>query len=212
MEKLAHSLSCRIATQFNYDEDKKAVIEYGLIALFQLLAIAVIISLIGIMGYFLYESLIIFVGVGLLKKSTGGAHSQTMFGCMIISIFSISFFSFISRYTLNIPINQYLNSAISIVIFIFCFILFNKYVPLDSPNKPITKPEKIKRLRQQSFILLAILTLLTIFLSFVSQYNSRWFSIIISIRFILLWQAFMLSKSGIKFIRKIDSKFELKEV
>lgn len=212
MEKMAHDLSRKIAIQMHYDEDKESVIAYGLTAIFQILVIALLISIIGMLCHFWYESLIIFFGVGILKKSTGGAHSQTIYSCTFISVISISFFAMLSRYVFNSSINIYINYCIAFFVFVFCVFIFYKYVPVDSPNKPINRPEKIKRLRRQSYILLVIYSMATYIFIVFAPYNYRFYSFSFCIHFILLWQAFMLTKTGMRFIGRIDSKFYVKEV
>lgn len=211
MESAAHKLSEKIALHLHYDEDKKAVIEYGLIACFSLVVIGVAISVIGILLSLWYESIIIFFGVGILKKSTGGAHSRTMLGCFVISVFSISILALLSRYVLGMPINEYLNVGISLIIFLISLMVFYKRVPVDSPNKPIVKPQKIKRLRKQSFVLLVIVTALSIAFALLAHENARLYSVTFSFRFILVWQTFMLTKYGIGFVEILDSKFVVKE-
>lgn len=208
MEKMAHDLSGKIANYLHYDDEKTAVIAYGLTALFQIFFIAILASIIGILGHFWYESIILFFVVGILKKSTGGAHSDTMFGCIVISIFSISFLAFVSRYVLSFPINLYINIGISVAIYFLAFIVFYIRVPVDSPNKPIVKPEKIKRLRRQSFFLLTCFTLLSIILLFYTPPHNRLYSIVFSLRFAIVWQIFTLTPFGMKSISKFDSKFK----
>ncbi len=212
MEKMAQTLSSKIANQMHYDEDKEAVIAYGLTAIFQIFVIALLISVIGIICDFWYESLIIFFGVGLLKKSTGGAHSRSIYSCIIISVLSISFFAMLSRYIFRFSINIYISFALPLFVFILCFIIFNKKVPVDSPNKPIQKPEKIKRLRRQSTILLIIYTALTYAFIILAPHNERFQSLSFCIHFILLWQTYMLTKNGMRFITLIDIGFNIKEV
>lgn len=200
MEKAAHKLSEKIAVHLQYDEDRKAVIEYGLIALFNIVVIGLIISCIGIIFRFWYESAIIFLGVGILKKSTGGAHARTLPGCVIVSVLSITLFAAISRYVLDLPIGIYINSGITVLLFILCLVIFDKYVPVDTPNKPINKPEKIKRLRRQSFTLLSLYAALAIIAAILAPTWNRLFSITSCIRFVLLWQTFMLTRPGHRMI------------
>jgi len=98
LEKLAHNISEIISKKLGYDDDKQSVIAYGLTAIFQMFSIFLIVSIIGIIGRFWAECMVIFLAVGLLRKATGGAHSETMQGCLVISIFSISFLAFLSKY------------------------------------------------------------------------------------------------------------------
>lgn len=212
MEKMAHDFSRIIAAQLHYDEDKEAVIAYGLTAIFQIAVIALFITVIGLLCRFWYEALIIFAGVGILKKSTGGAHSQSINSCTLISVMSIALFAALSRYVFGSPTHLFINYCAAFLVFILSGVVFLKYVPVDSPNKPIKKPEKIKRLRRQSFILLVIYTVSSVLLIFFGAEHPRFYSFSVCIHFILMWQAFMLTKSGMRFIKSLDSIFGGKEV
>ena len=209
MEILAFNIAEKIAVEMNYDEDKKAVIAYGLTAIFQMTTIFAVISIIGILFGFWYESIVIFLGVGIIRKSTGGAHSQTMEGCIVISVLSITILSTLARYFFDFPLSKFVNFGISIFVFIFCLIIFYIRVPVDSPNKPIVKPGKIKKLRRQSFLILTIFFLLSIVLIILTTWYNRFYSIAISIRLSMLWQLFMLTRIGAQFIGKVDSKFKV---
>jgi accessory gene regulator B len=206
IETLAHKIAEKIALQLDYDDDRKAVVAYGLIAILQMATIFIIITIIGILFDFWYECMIIFMGVGIIRKSTGGAHSKTMNGCIIISVLSVTMLSAISRYLLCLPINTFVNLGISVFIFMISFFIFYLRVPVDSPNKPIVKKDKIRRLRKQSYFLLFVFFLLTaIFIELASAYN-RFYSLATSVRLMILWQVFTLTETGILLLKKVDSK------
>lgn len=209
MEELAHNLAEIIALHMQFDEDKKAVIAYGLTAIFQMVTLFTVISIIGFIFGFWYESIILFIVVGIIRKSTGGAHSRTMYGCILISVLSITILSSLSKYILSFSVNAFINLGISVLVYALCFIVFYIRVPVASPNKPIVKPEKIKRLRRQSFIILTIFFLISVAFIFMTVWNDRFYSIAVSIRLAMLWQLFTLTKLGTKFIDKIDLKFKL---
>lgn len=212
MERAAHHLSEKIAFHMQFCDEKRAVIEYGLLAIFNIAVIGIGISLISIFFHVWYESVTIFLGVGLLKKSTGGAHAQTMLGCAVISVLSITGVALAARYALDDPINIYINIGISIIVFAFCFFIFNKTVPVDTPNKPIRKPEKIKRLRRQSFVLLGLYTALAVATALMTPLWNRFGSLSYCIRFVLLWQTLMLTRYGQRFISLLTLNFRVKEV
>ena len=206
IEMLAHKIADKIALQLDLDEDKNAVIAYGLIGILQVTTLFIIITIIGFLFDFLYESLIIFLSVGFIRKSTGGAHASTMNCCNIMSILSISLLAALSRYLLNYPFDIYVNLGSAIFIFVICFIIFYIRVPIDNPNKPIVKPEKIKRLRKQSFYKLILFFLLTIVSIKLANYHVRFYSIAASIRLAMLWQVFTLTKTGALVLDKLDLK------
>ncbi|MGB8454622.1 MAG: accessory gene regulator B family protein [Anaerocolumna sp.] len=209
METSAHNLAGKISLEMHFNEDKEAVIAYGLTAIFQLTTIFVVISIIGLIFHFWFECIIIFLGVGIIRKSTGGAHSETMYGCIIISVLSVIFLASLSKYLFDYPIAKIVDFGISIFIYAFCFIIFYIRVPVDSPNKPIVRPEKIKRLRRQSFIILTILFIIAIALIILSSWNNRLYSIAVSLRLTMLWQVFTLTGIGSQIFGKIDSKIKV---
>jgi accessory gene regulator B len=211
MEKAANKLSERIAFHLHYDDEKKAVIEYGLLAVFNIAVIGLVISCVGLVFGFWYECAVIFLSVGILKKSTGGAHAETMSGCVVISVISITALAAAARYALGFPIGVCVNAGITLAVFVLCFIVFYKSVPADTPNKPIKKPGKIRRLRRQSFILLGLYTVLAAAAMLIAPSRARFRSIAFCIRLALLWQTFMLTTYGRRFIRFL-TKFNVKEV
>jgi accessory gene regulator B len=196
----------KIALQLNYDEDKRAVIAYGLTAMIQMITIFTVISVIGLLLHIWYECLVIYLSVGIIRKSTGGAHSKSMLGCIIVSVLSITGLSVISRYALGFTIPVYSNLAVLLLVFAIGLIVFYLRVPVDSPNKPIVRPEKIKRLRKQSFILLTVLFAISFILILLADKITRFYSIALSIRLAMLWQVLTLTKTGIKLLGLVDAR------
>lgn len=207
MEKLAHDIANKIAVYLDFDDNKESVIAYGLTAIIQIITLLSIITIIGLIFDFWYESFIIFVTVGIIRKSTGGAHSETMYGCILISVLNIVILSSLSRYILNHPLNLFINLSISIFLYILCAFTFYKLVPIASPKKPITNPIKIKRLRNQSYITITVFFIISVVFVLLAEKNARFYSIAFSIRLAMLWQVFTLTSLGTTFINKIDLKF-----
>ena len=208
MEILAHFIAGKIALHMQFDDEKRAIVAYGLTAIIQIIILFIIISIIGLIFGFWYESFIIFIVVGIIRKSTGGAHSQTMYGCILISVINIMILSTLSRYILNFPINISINLLISVLVYVLCFLVFYNCVPVDSPKKPITKPEKIEKLRRQSYITITVFLLISVIFILLSVRYERFYSIAFSIRLAMLWQLFTLTKLGAWFINKIDLNFK----
>lgn len=210
MEQLAHDYAKKISTSLNYTSDQEAVIAYGLTAIFQMSTIALIITFCGLCFGFAYESIIIFLGVGLLRKATGGAHSKTLYGCLIISCLNITFLALLSRYIFFFNIQPWYYALVHTILFILCFVVIYKKAPVDSPNKPIKTASKIKRLRKQSFITVFIYYCILLLCLVLSRNNSRFISIANSICLLTLWQTFTLTQCGAAFIHKIDKNFSMK--
>lgn len=207
MERLAARLAESISGAMHYDQDKQEVIAYGLIGLFQILVIAAAITVIGLLADFWYEAVLIFLGVGLLRKCMGGVHAQTLLGCTVISIVSISALSALCRYLLlSVPVSVAVPAAV--VLTGCCFWIAFRKVPVDTPNKPITRPEKRKRLRRQSFVTIAIYGAVCVSLACFSVYHPRLLSLSYAVLCALLWQTFTLTGAGAAAVHMLDALLE----
>ncbi|NMB44613.1 MAG: accessory gene regulator B family protein [Clostridiales bacterium] len=206
MESLASNIAEKIALQMDYDKNKQAVIAYGLTAIMQMITIFFMMSLFGILFDFWLETILIYLGVGIIRKSTGGAHSETMMGCIIISVLSIVSLSALSRYVLSKPMNSTYNISFTVLLFILSFIIFFRRVPVDSPKKQIVKKEKIQRLRKQSFLILLVFFIISLTLIQLVEINPRFYSISAAIKLTVIWMNFTLTKTGINFFKLVDSK------
>jgi len=204
MKLLANKIADGIAIHLSLDNERRSVIAYGLIGILQVATLFIIIAIIGLVTDSLYESLILFLGVGFMRKSTGGAHSKTMMGCNTVSVLSIAILAISSRYLLSTPIDSYVNSGITMVVFLIGFIVFYLRVPVDSPNKPIVTLKKIKRLRKESFIKLFLFFLLTVLSILLADTHERFYSIASSIRVAMIWQAVTLTETGTLLLSRLD--------
>ena len=54
IETLAHKIAEKIAVQLDFDDDRKAVVAYGLIAILQISFLFIVITIIGIIFDFWY--------------------------------------------------------------------------------------------------------------------------------------------------------------
>jgi len=204
IEVLANKIADGIAMQLGLEKEKRSVIAYGLIGILQVTTLFIIIAIVGLVTDSLYESLIIFISVGFIRKSTGGAHSKTMMGCNTVSVSSIALLAISSRYLLNTRIDSYVNLGITMMVFLISYYIFFLRVPVDSPNKPIVKLEKIKRLRIESFSKLFLFFLLTILSILLADTHERFYSIASSIRVAMIWQAVTLTETGTLLLSKLD--------
>lgn len=204
IEALAQKIANKLAIQLDFDDEKKSVIAYGLIGMLQMVTLFILILALGMIFHFAYEAIIIFLSVGIIRKSAGGAHAKTMMSCNIMSVITVILLSALSSYIAGVPLNFNLDLIFSVIVFAICFTIFYIRVPVDTPNKPIIKPEKVKRLRKQSLVILLVLTFISMIFMILSKYNLRFYSIGISIRLAMLWQFFTLTKIGIYVIDKID--------
>lgn len=214
MEKLCSSVAKNIGEKMSFDDEKVAVMAYGLLAIMQILSIFAVISAAGLIIGDFFESVTVFLLVGILRKSTGGVHSKTYQGCMVISISSILLLAAIARYSVNIDYS-FSSVLLRAVIMIITFIMFLIYfviiyikVPVDNERKIIVKKDKIRRLRRSSFLTWGIYLAAALLFIWFSYINSHFLCIGISIALATTWQVFTLTKAGNKIITFIDSKIK----
>ncbi|MFA6948120.1 MAG: accessory gene regulator B family protein [Eubacteriales bacterium] len=205
MEKLARKLAEKIGANTGADAEKIAVMAYGLSAFFQMVIIFTVITAVGLVFGVWYEALITFFAVGIMRSAIGGAHSSTYIGCLTISTISILLFAFAAHNIADYH-SRFIILAISAVIYAASFILIYKYAPADSPNKPITRPEKIKRLRRRAFVTLAVYILITVIFALLPEafYGGHGSSCALAFALSAIWQAFAVTPAGKVFIGVID--------
>ena len=94
----AQRLAGYLARTLNYDEERQKVMAYGLGALFQMLLLLACSLAFGIIARCAWEAMILFWGVGFLRRSTGGVHCDTYLGCVCVSLTSICGLAALCRY------------------------------------------------------------------------------------------------------------------
>lgn len=205
MTKISEKLAGDISSKLGFDEEKQAVIEYGLEAMLQMLMIFALISIFGILFGFWYEVIALFLGTGILRKYTGGAHSESFWGCFAVSVCVITLLGLISVSFRVQTLRPYILVA-QIISFALVFYIVNKKAPVDSLNKPITRPEKIARLRKGAFVVSGIYALLAVSCVLLSGFSIRLQSVSVSLTFAAIWQTLMLTKAGAKAMLFFDHK------
>lgn len=204
MEKLAKRIANRISSELNYSEERLEVIEYGLIALVQMVAVTFFVAVIGVIFGVAVEALIICFSVSLLRKYSGGAHVSSQEICTIIGVFTCILFSLISTYLLSSIVNTQLLLILIILIYLLSAFFIYKLAPVDNPNKPIKSEKKIKRMRKGSFTVLAVYFAISIALFLYAMRYNGLISISIALLFGILWQSFTLTKIGAATLKNID--------
>lgn len=206
MEKLANRIAEYVARNNQLEDEKRRVIAYGLSALIQMLFLLFASTIFGLMFHCFVEALTIFTAVGLIKGSAGGAHSNTSANCTVMSLASIFVMALISRYAVPI-VQPYWYIYLGLPILSFGITLFTVYkrAPVATANKPITRPEKIRRLRGQSFFTVCGFFAIAVTLILLERSNPRFVNAAVSLCLAALWQSFMLTDAGAKLISFIDS-------
>ena len=89
-----------------------------------------------------------------------------------------------------------LAASLCLLAFVWIWWIIIRRVPVDSPNKPIRRPEKIRRLRRQSFVYAGVCTLAcagTAAAYWLRPLPTTALSVYASLILALCWQSFTLS-------------------
>lgn len=205
---LANSIAEQIAAKLGYNDEQRKVMAYGLGAAIQMLELLIISAVFGLIFDCLYECLIIFLGVGLLRRTTGGAHCSTYMACIMTSSLSICLIALICRWLIPSTIPKWIFIVFGILpAFVCTFAIAYKRVPQASKNKPITNPVKIKRLRKECFITLGVYLALSIVLLLFDWGNGRNITSLCALISVLYWQSFTLTSLSVWLAQTMDQLF-----
>lgn len=206
---LADRIAFKLATSLGYDDEKQQVMAYGLGAFIQMMQLLLIAFLFGLVFDCLVECMIMFWGVGLLRRSTGGIHCKSYMSCILTSSLSICLLSLICRFFTPAYVSKFWHALIGIVpAFAVMLVLAWKRVPVASENKPITNPAKIARLRRQCFMTLGIYLAVAVFLLCVDWGEGRNISSMWALLCVLWWQSFTLTSLSERLVQSMDSLFQ----
>lgn len=207
MEKLARKLANDITRSLGYDEEKEAVVAYGLIAMLQILVTVLFVLLLGILIHAPVEALIVCFSVSILRQYSGGAHAGSAELCAGIGVVYCTAAAFISRELLLTIYNPALMLAVVIAVYGISFLIIHKFAPLDSPKKPIRTPQKRKKMRRGSFLLLTIYFVLSVILLIFGYKVRVLCSYGVSLLFGVSWQVFTLTSPSAFLLHSVDKLF-----
>ena len=210
MEKLCNKIANKLAIELNYDNDKKEVLAYGAFALLQMLISIAFVLIFGLIFNVAVEALIISFTVSLLRKYSGGVHASSLSACMFIGTTICVGLAISIKCFLVPPFDIKIQLIIGVIIFIWSYYLIYKLAPVDSPNKPIKREEKIRRMRKGSIIVLSIYLVIALIniISFYYIGGNKFIIYVICIYSGILWQTFTLTKFGFVTITNIDTLFK----
>lgn len=206
---LADRIARKIASSLGYDDEKRQVMAYGLGAFIQMVQLLLIAMIFGIVFDCIWECMVLFWGVGLLRRSAGGIHCANYLSCILTSSLSICLLSMVCRFIIPAGVNKVWHVLVGIVPAFGCMgVLAWKRVPVAAKNKPIRNPEKIHRLRKQCFVTLGIYLIVAILLLIFDWGEGRNISALWALIGAIWWQCFTLTSWSEPLIRSMDSLFQ----
>lgn len=206
---LADRIARKIASSLGYDDEKRQVMAYGLGAFIQMMQLLLIAVVFGIVFDCIWECMVLFWGVGLLRRSAGGIHCDNYLSCVLTSSLSICLLSMVCRFIIPAGVNKVWHVLVGIVPAFGCMgYLTWKRVPVAAKNKPIRNPEKIHRLRKQCFMTLGIYLIVAVLLLIFDWGEGRNISALWALIGAIWWQCFTLTSWSEPLIRSMDSLFQ----
>ncbi|EGT3617767.1 accessory regulator AgrB, partial [Clostridium perfringens] len=207
IENISRAVAEKVSNELNYDNERKEVIQYGTYALIQTLISIISVLILGLIFNIALEALIFLFTASILRKYSGGAHSESSNVCTLLGIVISICIGFLIKSSFFVNMNFQFIIFIGVVVFVFAYFIIFKYAPVDTPNKPIKTEKKKKRMKKGSLKILTIY-LFIVLLSTILYYNSDVVfakSVILSILFGIAWQCMTLTSLGNILLKTIDS-------
>ncbi|MDZ5252475.1 accessory gene regulator ArgB-like protein [Clostridium sp. LIBA-8841] len=207
IENISRAVAEKVSNELNYDNERKEVIQYGTYALIQTLISIISVLILGLIFNIALEALIFLFTASILRKYSGGAHSESSNVCTLLGIVISICIGFLIKSSFFVNMNFEFIIFIGVVIFVFAYFIIFKYAPVDTPNKPIKTEKKKKRMKKGSLKILTIY-LFIVLLSTILYYNSDVVfakPVILSILFGIAWQCMTLTALGNILLKTIDS-------
>lgn len=195
IESICEKISIYIAQELNFDDDKKAVINYGIFGFIQMGICIALVIMFGFIFKVINEALIVSFTMSILRKSSGGVHSSSPERCAVIGTISTVGMALMCKY---INISFIFIILIGSIIFIWSYYNVYKLAPVDSIAKPIKNIKKRKKLKKTSIMILNIYLIIVIIniLYYLISKNATLLTYLLCIYMGLLWQVFSLTKTG----------------
>lgn len=204
MYRLAEYLGEKLSMALQYDQEQKEVIVYGLLGIIQFVIVLSLLLIFSSLFGTVAASLILSFSVSALRVHAGGAHLSSIWVCsltgVVISVLIPTVFVLLGVQNLS---SNYLFYITNGILLLALWIVIVK-APVDSPNKPITKPEKIKKLKRKSIIVVLIYFVIGNFLAY-KLLNVYLFCLLFGV----MWQCFTMLKIGhtiLGFFERLSNK------
>ena len=160
MDKLVNWITVRVCDGENFDDDKIAVVKYGIeLMLLKIIFFGVCLVIGAFMGMF-FECVVYLVLFTILRTNAGGYHADTRIRCFIQSMLTM---------IVAMLVLMYVNTVTMIVLSVTAFlsgIVIILLAPVDSENKRLEKDEIVKFKTRSIVILIAEIIFALIMLYF----------------------------------------------
>jgi len=180
-------------------EDQIEVFTYGFMVIWGFIFKIILMVSLAYIFNIIIPIIILTLTFSSLRIIAGGYHLKTYNRCMIISALQFIVSALIIKHTYQYWPIQNIYSLLFFCVLTTLYIIF-RYIPRDTPNKPIIDPLQIKKFKRWSlYYLIAWTVVMTIFLLFNVHI------IVIASCFGLLLELFSVGRIGQSIYSKLDS-------
>ena len=202
VSKWSYTCAKHLTSALNENHQKRAVYYLGFFIVIGAIVKGVtMLSAAFLLGIIIPTLLIVFV-FGSLRMIAGGYHMDTYGKCLFVSLGLFILFALIAQYTF-----MYWNTACIAVLITFTFAVglyvLIRYAPKDTPNKPITEPQEIRKFKRLSIVYLSVWLIIVAVLT---VYKLNLFAL--ALCFGVLLELFTISPTGHKFFDIIKEKLD----
>lgn len=143
----------------------KAVLAFGIEIIILFVADVVVLSLLAyLLGIFKFTLMIVFWSF-LFRLISGGVHCSSFWRCLLVSQAVFLPLGYLSTLLISYTTQEELQILWFILAAVMVFITW-KWVPADNPNRPITRPEEVRKFKGISLIFLTVCSLMFVALTF----------------------------------------------
>ena len=202
IQKWSYSCANYLMHQLDENHEKRGVYYYGFQVIIGALVKGVLLVAITLLLRTLVPTVIAVFTFSALRMLAGGYHMDTYGKCIATSLGLFVVAGLIDKYTYQYWGIIFVIAFVA-VSFIIGMMIILKYAPKDTPNKPITKPEEIRKFKNLSITYMFAWLILASVLVY-----SKLDLYVLAICFGMLLEIFTVSPLGHNFFDRISGKFE----
>lgn len=200
VERLAAKGARYLTEELKLTGEQETVLVYALkVLLSSVIGYLVVILFAWILGILPY-TLAAAMTASVLRTFSGGAHANSPLNCTLIGVVIFTELGLLSKYSFGL-VEIYL-PVLVLVVWFLTLLIIRRYVPADTPEKPIENELQRRRLRRVSTTLVLLWGLLMLFSALEIFSLSK--PIVYSSTLGLVWQVFSLTPAGYAFAQLLN--------
>lgn len=151
----SYKCALQLSQSMNESHAKRRVYYFGFEVVIGTLVKLVLLLIAAYLLNILIPAIVIITVFSTLRVIAGGYHAETYGKCFTASLILFIAFGFIAQYTYSYWSLMYV-SVLASISFLGTLFVIIKWVPADTPNRPITRQEEILKFKKYSIVFLGI--------------------------------------------------------